>query len=92
MDLFSSVGSQEILMILLVALIIIGPTKIAEFGKTVGNVSRNLKKASTDFTTNLNREIEQEVTQQKKQIMTAVNGKPEESAVPAEPKAQEKEA
>ena len=47
-------------MILLVAIIVIGPNKIVEFGKTLGNVSRNIKKASTDFTTNLNREIELE--------------------------------
>jgi len=65
MDLFSSVGSQEILMILLVAIIVIGPNKIAEFGKTLGNVSRNLKKASTDFTTSITREIEEEEKQKK---------------------------
>lgn len=65
MDLFSSVGTQEILMILLVAIIVIGPNKIAEFGKTLGNVSRNLKKASTDFTSNITREIEAEEKEKK---------------------------
>jgi Sec-independent protein translocase protein TatA len=60
MDLFSSIGMQEILMILLVALLVIGPNKVAEFGKTLGNMSRNLKKASTDFTTSITREIEEE--------------------------------
>lgn len=65
MDLFSSVGTQEILMILLVAIIVIGPNKIAEFGKTLGNVSRNLKKASTDFTANITREIEEEEKEKK---------------------------
>jgi len=59
-DIFSSIGTQEILMILLVAMLVIGPNKIADFGKTLGNVSRNLKKASTDFTTSINREIEEE--------------------------------
>ncbi len=60
MDIFSSVGMQEILMILLVAIIVIGPAKIAEFGKTMGKFSRNIKQASTEFTTSLNREIELE--------------------------------
>ncbi len=60
MDIFSSIGTQEILMILLVAMLVIGPNKIAEFGKTLGNVTRNIKKASTDFTSNLNREIDAE--------------------------------
>jgi len=58
LDLFSSVGSQEILLILLVAILVIGPVKIVEFGKTVGRFTRNIKQASTDFTTNLTREID----------------------------------
>ena len=60
MDIFSGVGTQEILMILLVAIIVIGPAKIAEFGKTMGKYSRSIKQASTNFTTNLNKELEQE--------------------------------
>lgn len=65
MDIFSSIGTQEILMILLVAILIIGPNKIASFGRTLGNISRNLKKASMDFTTSINREIEEEEKKQK---------------------------
>jgi len=45
-------------MILLVAILAVGPNKIVEFGKSLGNVSRNLKRASTDFTSSLNKEIE----------------------------------
>ena len=68
MDIFSSIGTQEILMILLVAMLVIGPNKIAEFGKTLGNVTRNIKKASTDFTSNLNREIEAEDKSKKSSV------------------------
>ena len=60
MDLFQSVGSQEILMILLVALIVIGPNKIAEVGKQLGTMSLNLKKATTDFSSNLQAELDLE--------------------------------
>ncbi len=60
MDLFSQIGTQEILMILLVAIIVIGPNKIVEFGKTVGKVSRNIKKISTDMTTSIERELDEE--------------------------------
>lgn len=60
MDLFSQIGTQEILMILLVAVIVIGPNKIVEFGKTVGKVSRNIKKISTDMTTSIEKELEEE--------------------------------
>ncbi len=68
MDIFSAIGTQEILMILLVAMLVIGPNKIAEFGKTLGNITRNIKKASTDFTSNLNREIEAEDKNKKSSI------------------------
>jgi sec-independent protein translocase protein TatB len=68
LDIFSSIGTQEILMILLVAMLVIGPNKIAEFGKTLGNVTRNIKKASTDFTSNLNREIEAEDKSKKSSV------------------------
>jgi sec-independent protein translocase protein TatB len=77
-DIFSSIGTQEILMILLVAMLVIGPNKIAEFGKTLGNVTRNIKKASTDFTSNLNREIEAEDKSKKSSIPQ--NIKPEKKA------------
>ncbi len=65
-------------MILLVAMLVIGPNKIAEFGKTLGNVTRNIKKASTDFTSNLNREIEAEDKSKKSSIPQ--NVKPEKKA------------
>ncbi len=60
MDFFSQIGTQEILMILLVAIIVIGPNKIADFGKSLGRISRNIKKASMDMTTNLEKELGEE--------------------------------
>jgi Tat protein translocase TatB subunit len=60
MDFFSQIGTQEILMILLVAIIVIGPNKIVEFGKSAGKMTRNLKKMTTDMTTSLEKELEEE--------------------------------
>lgn len=68
MDFLSQVGTQEILMILLVAIIVIGPNKIVEFGKILGKVTRNIRKASTDLTTNLEKEMEEE---KRKEINTS---------------------
>lgn len=65
-------------MILLVAIIVIGPNKIAEFGKTLGNVSRNLKKASSDFTTSITREIEEE--EKGKKASTPATAPPDKKA------------
>ena len=60
MDFLSQVGSQEILVVLLVAIIVIGPAKIAEFGKTIGQVTRKIKQTSSEISTSISRELEAE--------------------------------
>lgn len=60
MDLFSSIGIQEIVMILVIALIFVGPGKIAEFGTTVGKMVNNLKNMSSDMTAKLEKELLEE--------------------------------
>jgi Sec-independent protein translocase protein TatA len=69
LDIFSSVGSQEILMILLVAVIVIGPVKIVNFGKTIGKVSRSIKQTTNEISNNLTKEIELEETKTKGKAM-----------------------
>ena len=59
MDLFG-MGIGEILLILVVALIIWGPGRITEIGRTLGKMARTLKKASFDLTSQLTKEIEEE--------------------------------
>lgn len=60
MDFLSQVGSQEILVVLLVAIIVIGPAKIAEFGKTIGQVTRKIKQTSNEISASISRELEAE--------------------------------
>ncbi len=59
MDLFG-MGTMEILLILVVVLIIWGPGRIVEIGRTLGTMMRNLKKASFDLTTAVTKELEGE--------------------------------
>jgi Tat protein translocase TatB subunit len=59
---FLGIGGWEVLLILVVALIVWGPGRIAEIGRTLGKVARNLKKASFDLTSQLNREIDEQET------------------------------
>jgi len=56
---FFGIGSWEILLILVVALIIWGPGKLPEIARTLGKTVRALKKASFDLTTAVTREIEE---------------------------------
>jgi|GraSoiStandDraft_10_1057309.scaffolds.fasta_scaffold1732644_1 sec-independent protein translocase protein TatA len=44
-----NVGPAEIMMILLIALIVFGPKRLPEIGKTVGKGLREFRKASQDI-------------------------------------------
>jgi sec-independent protein translocase protein TatA len=61
---FFGMGMGEIVLILLVALIIWGPGRITEVGRTLGKVARTLKKATFDLTAQIAKETEE---QEKKQ-------------------------
>ncbi|MBM2803530.1 MAG: tatAd 2 [Deltaproteobacteria bacterium] len=45
---FGSLGAPEILVIFVVALVVFGPSKLPEFGKSLGEAIRGFKKAADD--------------------------------------------
>ena len=55
---FFGIGSGEVLLILVVALIVLGPGRIVEVGRTLGRIARTLKKASFDLTSQVTKELE----------------------------------
>ena len=55
---FMSIGSSEILMILLVAVLVVGPNRIVEMSRTMGKVMRAIKKTTFDLTTAVTKELE----------------------------------
>ncbi len=57
---FLSVGASEILMVLLVALLVVGPNKVVEMARTFGKVMRSIRKASSELTSAVTREMEME--------------------------------
>ena len=57
---FMAVGTSEILMILLVALLVVGPNKVIELGRTLGKIMRTVRKASFDLTSTVSKELELE--------------------------------
>jgi TatA/E family protein of Tat protein translocase len=61
-----SLGMPEILMILVIALIIFGPRKLPELGKTLGQSLAHFRKASEDF----KRQWEDEVDLEKRRLDT----------------------
>ncbi|HET6456618.1 MAG TPA: twin-arginine translocase TatA/TatE family subunit [Armatimonadota bacterium] len=55
-----SVQFPEIAVILLLALLLFGPKKLPEIGRTLGTAMRELKKAARDFSSSIE-EIENDV-------------------------------
>src|SRR5437867_13097139 len=53
-----SLGMPEILMILVIALIIFGPRKLPELGKTLGQSLAHFRRASEDFKRQWEDEVE----------------------------------
>ena len=52
------IGIQEILLILVIALIVIGPKKLPEFGRTIGKSLREFRKATTEVREHLSLGLE----------------------------------
>ncbi len=57
---FFGIGPGEILLILIVALIVWGPERLAEIGKTLGKTVHAFRKAASDLTTQITKEVEEE--------------------------------
>ncbi len=54
---FGSIGMPELIIILVIALIIFGPRKLPELGRSLGRSLGEFKKASTDLQNTLEQEI-----------------------------------
>ena len=57
---FLGLGWQEILLILIVVVIVFGPGRVVEIGRTLGRTVRALKRVTSDLTAQVTREIEEE--------------------------------
>jgi Tat protein translocase TatB subunit len=57
---FGTLGGPELLLIFVIALIVFGPRKLPEIGKSVGKMLAEFRKASNDFKRTIEDEIEAE--------------------------------
>lgn len=95
---FGSVGMPELIVILTIALIIFGPRKLPELGRSLGKSIAEFKKASNELRNTLEEEIR--VDEQKRDAdriaaasatpatpvaPTATTGTPEPTAIPRTP-------
>jgi sec-independent protein translocase protein TatA len=62
---FGSIGVTELVIIFVIALIVFGPRKLPELGKSLGKSINEFKKASNELQHTLEQEIRVEEQQQK---------------------------
>ncbi|MCP3960279.1 MAG: twin-arginine translocase subunit TatB [bacterium] len=81
---FGSLGFPELLFILALALLIFGPRKLPEIGRTIGRGLAEFRKASTDLKRSLNTElIEEELRQSDpRKILDSDTAAPSRPAAP----------
>ena len=61
---FGSLGLPELILIFIVALIVFGPKKLPEIGRTLGKAMGEFKKATDDFKNTIEREVHVEELKQ----------------------------
>jgi TatA/E family protein of Tat protein translocase len=60
---FGSIGMPELILIFVIALIVFGPKKLPEIGKSLGKGLAEFKKASEDLKKTIEHEIEEAKTE-----------------------------
>ena len=77
---FGSIGMPELVVIFVVALIIFGPRKLPELGRSLGKSLAEFKRASNELKSTLEEEIRVEEQQQQRQAVAAKATPSEEGA------------
>jgi sec-independent protein translocase protein TatB len=54
---FLNVGSWELILILIIAILVVGPERMVEMARSFGRISRQLRKMSHEFTSTIQAEI-----------------------------------
>jgi TatA/E family protein of Tat protein translocase len=83
---FLGIGPMEIILILIIGLLIFGPEKLPQIGRDLGKTLRSFKKATTDISVEVSRELEKEkkeINSDTKQIKQEID----EISNPAKPEA-----
>jgi TatA/E family protein of Tat protein translocase len=63
-SMFGSLGIPELILIFVVALIVFGPKRLPEIGRTLGKAMGEFKKATDDFKNTIEREVQVEELKQ----------------------------
>ena len=77
-------GFPELMLILVIALIVFGPRKLPEIGRTIGKALGEFKRATDDLKNTIEREVQlEELKQIGPTVLTSVNSVSRSEPVPA---------
>jgi Tat protein translocase TatB subunit len=79
---FGTLGGPELLLILVIALIVFGPRKLPEIGKSVGKMMAEFRRASNDFKRTIEDEVEADKMRSALEPPSLDPAPPTEAAVP----------
>ncbi len=66
---FGSLGGPELLFLFVLALLLFGPRKLPELGRLLGRAISEFRRATYEFRTNLEREVELEELKQAREAL-----------------------
>jgi Tat protein translocase TatB subunit len=89
---FGTLGGPELFLIFVVALIVFGPRKLPEIGKSLGKMMAEFRKASNDFRSTIESEVESEKIRESMRIEPPKAASPSPAAEKAADAAVPKEA
>jgi sec-independent protein translocase protein TatB len=80
MNIFSNIGITELIIILLLALLVVGPERLPELGQKLGKVLRDVRKAYENLTQDLGPELAslQQTTQELRKSVESVTSIPQD--------------
>jgi Tat protein translocase TatB subunit len=55
---FGSIGGPEVILLFIVALLLFGPRRLPEIGRTLGKTVADFRRATNEFKMNLEREVQ----------------------------------
>jgi Tat protein translocase TatB subunit len=55
---FFNIGTAELLLIFVIALIVVGPRRLPEIGRSIGKIMNDLRKMSQELTMQMTQELE----------------------------------